>query len=328
LCPSQTCRGKKEPADDTEATTTKAKNKIYPSHFVHLLFPEGVATNVQGSVVVLQHFYGYYRRAIRDALGRSSRKPFQCGGLQGYDQLVGIDQYLSQRRLQSSPDPYLDQLQGCVQSALRATASRALGIRQARTCLIEMECHLAEASRPSLGVTEWETQGLLSGSETVQQELEQMVSDWMLQPDVRPLTRRLVRKWKSMSKSWLPGILHCYDVPGLPRSNLDLESTFGTLRRAQRRTSGRKETTPIRVFGPGQIVLLSMEDVEILPLLRSVSVDEYWSQRRRQEEREEPRRWLTRLHRDPVQALAQVDEQFYAVVNAQTGASSNIPDDP
>jgi len=321
-------RGKKEPADDTEATTTKAKDRIYPSPCAHWLFSEAVATHVQGPVVVLQHFYGYYRRAIRDALGRSSRKPFQCGGLQGYDQLVGIDQYLSQRRLQGSPDPYLDQLHGCVQSAVRATASRAQGVHQARACLTEMECYLAEASRPSLGADAQETHVLRSGSETVQRELKQMVFDWVQQPDVRPLTRRLARKWRSMSKSWLPGILHCYDVPGLPRSNLDLESTFGTLRRAQRRTSGRKETTPIRVFGPGQIVLLSLKDEEVLPLLRSVPVDEYWSQRRRQEEREEPRRWLTRLHRDPARALAQVDKQFYAVVNAQAIGSPDTSDDP
>ena len=321
-------RGKKESTDETEGTTAQAKDSIHPSLRAHLLFPEAVATDVRGSVAVLQHYYGYYRHAIRDALGRSSRKPFQFGGLQGYDQLVGIDQYLNQQRLKGSPDSYLDQLQGCVQSALRATASQAQGVRQARACLREMECHLAGAPLPSLGVGPRETQGLRSGSETVQQELEQMVSNWVQQPDVCPLTRRLARKWNSMSKSWLPGILHCYDVPGLPRSNLDLESTFGMLRRAQRRTSGRKETTPLRVFGPGQIVLLSLEDAEILPLLRSVPVDEYWFQRRRQEEREEPRRWLTRLHRDPVQALAQVDEQFYAVVNAQPVGSSDTPDDP
>jgi hypothetical protein len=321
-------RGKKESTDETAATTAKAKDSIHLSLCAHPLFPDVVTTDVQGPVVVLQHYYGYYRRAIRDALGRSSRKPFQFGGLQGYDQLVGIDQYLNQQRLKGSPDPYLDQLQGCLQSALRATASQAQGIRQARACLREMECHLARAPLPSLGVDARETQGLRSGSETVQQELKQMVSDWVQQPDVCPLTRRLARKWNSMSKSWLPGILHCYDVPGLPRSNLDLESTFGTLRRAQRRTSGRKETTPIRVFGPGQIVFLSLEDTEILPLLRSVPVNEYWSQRRRQEEREEPRRWLTRLHRDPVQALAQVDEQFYAVVNAQPVGSSDTSDDP
>jgi hypothetical protein len=46
-----------------------------------------------------------------------------------------------------------------------------------------------------------------------------------------------------------------------------------------------------------------LDNEQILPLLQSVSPDTYWSQRRRQEECEEPHRWLTRLHRDPTQAL-------------------------
>ena len=104
-----------------------------------------------------------------------------------------------------------------------------------------------------------------------------------------------------------------------------LESAFGTLRRDQRRISGRKETTSLRVFGPGEISLLALDEEEVLPLLQSVPADEYWSQRRLQEEREEPRRWLTRLHRDPAQALAQVDEQLYMVANAQAAA---LPDAP
>lgn len=276
---------------------------------------------------MLQHYYGYYRRAIRDALSRSSRKPLQCGGLQGYDQLLGISQHLSQRRLQSGPDPYLDQLHHDVQSALRATVSQAEGVRQARAFLTQVEHYLAGVPRPSLEPNSQKTSLSISDSQTVQRELEKMVSDLVQRPNICPLTRRLVRKWRSMSKTWLPDILHCYDIPGLPRSNLDLESAFGTLRRDQRRTSGRKETTALRVFGPGETVLLSLNDEEILPLLRSVPADEYWSQRRLQEEREEPRRWLTRLHRDPAQALAQVDEQFYTVVNAQDGASSDAPCD-
>lgn len=276
---------------------------------------------------MLQHYYGYYRRAIRDALNRSSRKPLQCGGLQGYDQLLGISQHLSQRRLRSGPDPYLDQLHHDVQSALRATVSQAEGVRQARAFLTQVEHYLAGVPRPSLEPNSQQTSLSISDSQTVQRELEKMVSDLVQRPNICPLARRLVRKWRSMSKTWLPDILHCYDIPGLPRSNLDLESAFGTLRRDQRRTSGRKETTPLRVFGPGEIVLLSLNDEEILPLLQSVPADEYWSQRRLQEEREEPRRWLTRLHRDPAQALAQVDEQFYTVVNAQDGASSDAPCD-
>jgi hypothetical protein len=275
--------------------------------------------------VALQHYYGYYRRAIRDALSRPNRKPFQCGGLQGYDQLVGISQHLSQRRMQSGPDPYLDQLHDDVQRALRATASQAEGVRQARTFLTQVEHYLAGLPRPSLEPDAQETGLSISDSKTVQRELEKMISGLAQQPNLYPLTRRLIHKWCSMSETWLPDILHCYDVPGLPRSNLDLESAFGTLRRDQRRISGRKETTPLRVFGPGEISLLALDEEEVLPLLQSVPADEYWSQRRLQEEREEPRRWLTRLHRDPAQALAQVDEQFYMVVNAQAAALSDAP---
>ena len=277
---------------------------------------------------MLQHYYGYYRRAIRDVLNRFSRTPFPCGGLQGYDQLVGIGEHLNNRRMQNDPDPYLDQLSHYVQKALRSTASQAKEVRQAHTILTQVERYLAGVPKPSLEANSRETSLPVSGSKTVQQELERMFSDSVQQSDSCPLVRRLGRKWRSMSKTWLPDILHCYDIPGLPRSNLDLESVFGTLRRAQRRISGRKETTPLRTFGPGEIALLSLDDEEILPLLQSVPPDVYWSQRRRQEEREEPRRWLTRLHRDPARALAQVDEQLYAVINVHAGASSGAPDDP
>jgi hypothetical protein len=225
--------------------------------------------------VALQSYYGYYWRAIRDALSRPSRKPFQCGGLQGYDQLLGISQHLSQRRLQSEPDPYLDQLHHKVQRALRATASQAEGVRQARTFLTQVEHYLAGLPRPSLEPDAHESGLSISESKTVQRELEKMVSDLAQQPNLYPLTRRLVRKWHSMSETWLPDILHCYDVPGLPRSNLDLESAFGILRRDQRRISGRKETTPLRVFGPGEISLLTLNEEEVLPLLQSVPADEY-----------------------------------------------------
>jgi hypothetical protein len=297
------------------------------SHFEALLFPLSVTTAASKAVAVLQHYYSYYRRATRDALNRSSRKPFQCGGLQGYIQLVGIERHL-QQRIRRSYDPYLVLLHEQVQRALAATAIQAEQVCQTHAFLLRVERYLATAPCPSNESDPSETHVPTRGSETVRRELEEMFSDWMQQARDSPLAWRLNRRWQSMSKTWLPGILHCYDIPGLPRSNLDLESRFGTLRRAQRRTSGRKETSQLRVFGPGEVVLLSLQDAEILPLLRSVPVDEYWSQRRRQEEREEPRRWLTRLHRDPMQALAQVDEQFYAVVNAQTRVSFDALDDP
>ena len=283
-------------------------------------------TNVRGTSVVLQHYYGYYRRAIRDALNRSSRKPFQCGGLRGYDQLVGIDLHLQERLMQRGPDAYLDQLHERVQNALRSAVSQADQVRQTHAFLIQVERYLAKAHCSGPEPDTSETDAPRSDSKTVRQELDKMFSDLVQPSKTCSLARRLARRWRAMRKSWLPHILHCYDIPGLPRSNLDLESTFGTLRRSQRRISGRKETSPIRIFGPAAIALLALDDEQVLPLLQSVSPDTYWSQRRRQEECEEPHRWLTRLHRDPTRALSQVDEQFYQVVNARIGASSDVPD--
>jgi hypothetical protein len=299
----------------------ETQRRVSESHFDHLLFPESVVTHVNGTAAVLQRYYGHYRRAIRDALNRPSRKPFPLGGLRGYDQLVAIEQHLRQQRLRSGPDPYLSLLHDRVQRAVTMTATRAEQVRQMHTFLRQVEHYLAEVPRPSVGTDEQETGVTVPGSQAVQEKLEEMFSDLAQKSKTSRLAWQMTRKWRYLSKAWLPDILHCYDIPGLPRSNLDLESIFGTLRRGQRRISGRKETAPVRIFGPGEIVLLSLEDKDILPLLQSVPADVYWSQRRRQEEREEPRRWLRRLHRDPIRALTQVDQQFYQAVNVHTRTS-------
>jgi len=72
--------------------------------------------------------------------------------------------------------------------------------------------------------------------------------------------------------------------------------------------------SPIVHFHQPDAPKLKSNNVEILPWLQSVSAEEYWTQRRKQAEREEPRRWLRRLRRDPERAMTQVDEQFYQVV--------------
>lgn len=154
--------------------------------------------------------------------------------------------------------------------------------------------------------------------------MNQIFSDLAQEPNLGPTTQRFLKKRQRMEKDWLPGILHCYDVPGLPRHNLKLEGLFGTLRRHERRGSGRKETSPLRTFGPGELMLLSLKENEILPWFQSVPTETCWAERRKQEAREERRRWLRRLWQNPAQALSQVDQQFYqfyAVIKEQARAS-------
>ncbi len=297
------------------------------SHFAHLLFsspslpdPE-TANEQQPGAAHMARYYGYYRRAVRDALTRSSRKPLQYGGLQGYDQLVGINQALLQRREKWGADPYLEALQHRVQTAVTAAQTQAVSIRQAKDCLVAVERCLAQSPLPSLDTPPEPTPGSPPRSQIVAEKLSQIFDDLAQQPELSATSRHLLEKGKRMKKKWLPGILHCYDTPGLPRHNLKLEALFGTLRRNERRVSGRKETSPLRIFGPGELMLTALKEHEVLPLLQGVSTQTYWTERRQQEEREEPRRWLRRLRQNPVQALAQVDQQLYAIVNERARAS-------
>ena len=47
-----------------------------------------------------------------------------------------------------------------------------------------------------------------------------------------------------VSRSYEPGLFHCYDVATLPRTNNDLEQLFGSHRHHERRCSGRKVASP------------------------------------------------------------------------------------
>jgi hypothetical protein len=47
-----------------------------------------------------------------------------------------------------------------------------------------------------------------------------------------------------VTRSYGPGLFHCYGVPDLPRTNHDLEQCFGAYRLHERRATGRKGACP------------------------------------------------------------------------------------
>jgi hypothetical protein len=317
---------------------TEGKNGRPGPLLKRLLFPQtplrpidresGRAATLES--VLWRRYYRYYRTAIQDALHRSRRKPFQLGGLVGYDQLLSLLAHLEQRNQIYGPDPYLSRLEARLRSAIETAWAQAEDIRQAQAFLRQVEHFLAHTPRPTLLARERDTGPLSasaslepggqtqgSGREWVQQQLTQMFGQFAKSPDLGYTGQRLCRKWRNMAQSWLPGILYCYDIPGLPRSNLELEAVYGKLRANQRRVSGRSETSPLHLFGAGEALALIIDtEEELLAWCQMVAEDKqtYRTQRRLHEENEERRRWLRRLHRDPAKAMTQVDEQFYAIL--------------
>ena len=51
-----------------------------------------------------------------------------------------------------------------------------------------------------------------------------------------------------VSRSYWAGLFACYDTPGLPRTNNDLEQAFGSHRYHERRATGRKGASPALVL--------------------------------------------------------------------------------
>lgn len=58
-----------------------------------------------------------------------------------------------------------------------------------------------------------------------------------------------------VTRSYRPGLFHCYDDPAIPRTNNDLEHCFGQHRHHERRATGRKQGAPNAVLhGPVRLV--------------------------------------------------------------------------
>ena len=64
-----------------------------------------------------------------------------------------------------------------------------------------------------------------------------------------------VEHFRKVTRSYRPGLFHCYAVADLPRTNNDLEQLFGSYRRHERRVTGRKVSSSAAVLrGPVRVV--------------------------------------------------------------------------
>jgi len=244
---------------------------------------------------------GQFRMAIRDAVHRTTRKPFYWGGLKGYRQLESIAQAL--HTMGVSEHAYFRRLLRQVERTLENNRQLAERIDKAFTWLLRIAACLRyppssypEAPKPTSQQVKQEMQALL-------QDLESEARD---QAILRSLYNGLRKRWEMFGDD----LLYCFDIPGLPQDNLMVESVFGRLRCHQRRISGRKSTQPLRDFGHVQILFLAESEEQLLEQIRDVSVEDYREQRSRQAQAEAPRKFLYRLHRDPEKTMQDLAETY------------------
>ncbi len=72
--------------------------------------------------------------------------------------------------------------------------------------------------------------------------MEVLLQEFSQEAQHKTVLMRLYGATKYRWELYGPDLLHCYDIPGLPPDNLQLESLFNRLRNHQRRVSSRKST--------------------------------------------------------------------------------------
>jgi hypothetical protein len=219
-------------------------------------------------------------------VNRNSRKPFYWGGLVGYQQLEAIQQALSVLPESLDESGFFQRLQFQVGRTLEKNRPDAQNLAEAHQWLRQIAACLHYPPDNSTGPSSLSSAQIAKNMETLIQSFH---------PNPRTQQQEL---------------LPCYDIPGLPQDNLQMESLFERLRRRQRRISGRKSTRELRDFGQAQVLFQAESEAVLLEQIRQVPLEQYRIWRTRLRQSEHPRQFIQCLHHDPLTTMNRLVDQY------------------
>lgn len=175
--------------------------------------------------VVTQFF-----RRTRYLLTLKGRPPFRLAGLETYDQLHDVADF-GLELLSLHYEPRLAELVQGLKSALSPFVQPYQDLQQGAAWLHDI-AYILEPSAASP-----------RSAARVARQLRGYLDTVRVRSDLSPSLARFGAHLDQVSRSYWPGLFHCYDVPGLPRTNNELESGFRDTTRRLLRTTGQKGLT-------------------------------------------------------------------------------------
>jgi hypothetical protein len=169
-------------------------------------------------------------RHTRYLLTLKGRPPFRLAGLETYERLQTVARF-SLDLLAQRYEPRLAQLYQGLQSALSPFAQTYQEVQQGAVGLRDIAYILEPPSAQP------------TSAQHVAEQLRGYLALVRRLPEVTPTLRAFGRHLNKVSRSYWPGLFYCYDVPGLPRTNNELESRFRDTGRRLLRTTGQKGLT-------------------------------------------------------------------------------------
>lgn len=125
--------------------------------------------------------------------------------------------------------------------------------------------------------------------------------------------RRMAAQFIKVTASYGAQVFACYDVPGLPRADNDLEQLFGGVRHQLRRATGQKNAPASLVVRGGArlpTAVASRERPFTADDLAAVDIEHWRKQRASLNQRHLPRLLGRRFRRNPQAYLQKLEEQL------------------
>lgn len=166
-------------------------------------------------------------RRIRYLLTLKGRPPFCLAGIEMFERLTEVRDCL-ERLMAHHSQPQLVLLQQGLDVALQLVQTNYMLLRQAADWLE----HIADVLDPA-GKQPRSAQQV---QETLFAYLKEIETISHQQPGLQSFFKTI----QKTTLSYAPGLFHCYDIPGLPRTNNARESDFRDLNRRLLRTTGQK----------------------------------------------------------------------------------------
>ena len=189
-------------------------------------------------------------------------------------------------------------MQSLIEQGLEQTASLWPDIERAYT-LIHQAAHIRNNHEEE-------------DAATVQRRFNGMVGAMARHRDRAGSLSGAIDHFGKVTRSYRPGLFHCYAVPDLPRTNNDLEHEFGSQRYHERRASGRKTASPAAVLRGEARLLAAIATRQRPPSgadLGYVDREQWKDLRQRLNRRRQARTLRTRFRRDPAVYLAELEEK-------------------
>src|SRR5215471_13164231 len=247
-------------------------------------------------------------RHTRYLLTLKGRPPFRLAGMETYERLQNVA-CLSLDLLATRYESRLAQFYQGLQSALSPLAPTYQELHQGAAWLRDIAYILEPvATHPS-------------SAEEVARQLRGYLDTVRWRSDVTPSLKTFGRHLDTVSRSYWPGLFHCYDLPGLPRTNNELESRFRDTRRRLLRTTGQKGQTQRTLQRQGAWELLPRPPTEakVLGALRQTPSEDLAQERQRFAAHRQRFRMQSRSLRQTQMQLDQLRQRWSALQPTGTG---------